>query len=230
MRERDHHELATALPALPDVAHPLVVLQPGATDARRRWHAEGFAAVGDALAAQGALVAINGDPTEAELVRRVAAAMRHPSLALPGTLSLGALCALLARACLVVSNDTGPAHLARALDVPTVTLYWIGNLASYGPLSARWHRVAVSYRVDCPVCGARAIGRHCGHGVSFLDEIAADAAIGLALQAYRASLARGSDNARRADALNPPAPGSARPHSSTAPAAFHPASPGSRST
>lgn len=190
LRERDHAELSSILPALHPIAEPLVVLQPGATDPRRRWHAEGFAAVGDALAAQGAIVAINGDPAEAELVHRVAAAMRHRAVALPGTLSLGALCALLARACLVVSNDTGPAHLARALDVPTVTLYWIGNLPSYGPLSARWHRVAVSYRVHCPVCGARAIDRHCGHTASLLDEIAADAVVGLAVEAYRASVVR----------------------------------------
>ncbi|NSX02863.1 glycosyltransferase family 9 protein [Cupriavidus gilardii] len=188
LRARDHDELAPAQAAVADLTRPLVVLQPGATDARRRWHADGFAAVGDALAAQGALVAINGDPSEAQLVHRVAAAMRHRPLALPGTLSLGALAALLARACLVVSNDTGPAHLARALDVPTVTLYWIGNLPSYGPLSARWHRVAVSYRVHCPVCGARAIDGHCGHTASFLDELGADAVIGLALQAYRASI------------------------------------------
>ncbi len=233
LRARDHEALAAALPAVPDMTQPLVVLQPGATDPRRRWRANGFAAVGDALAAQGALVAINGDPSEAELVHRVAAAMRHRPLALPGTLSLGALCALLARAHLVVSNDTGPAHLARALDVPTVTLYWIGNLPSYGPLSARWHRVAVSYGVDCPVCGARVINAldgHCGHGASLLDEIAADAVVGLALQAYRASLERNNDGARRVDPLSRPAPGSARPHSSTAPAACHPASRGSRST
>jgi len=230
LRERDHAQLSRALPALHRIAERLVVLQPGATDPRRRWHAEGFAEVGDALAEQGAVVAINGDPAEAELVHRVAAAMRHRAVALPGTLSLGALCGLLARACLVVSNDTGPAHLARALGIPTVTLYWIGNLPSYGPLSARWHRVAVSYRIHCPVCGARVFDRHCGHGASLLDEIAADAVVELALAAYRASVERENDRVRGADPLTPRGPGSARLHSSTAPAVCHPASPGSRST
>ncbi|MCT9124412.1 glycosyltransferase family 9 protein [Cupriavidus gilardii] len=191
LRSRDHAELSRALPALHRAGERLAVLQPGATDPRRRWHAEGFAQVGNALAAQGAVVAINGDPAEAELVHRVAAAMRHRAVPLPGTLSLDALCALLARACLVVSNDTGPAHLARALGVPTVTLYWIGNLPSYGPLSARWHRVAVSYRVHCPACGARVIDGHCGHAASLLGEIAADAVAGLAVQAYRASVESG---------------------------------------
>lgn len=174
--------------ALPELGGPIVVLQPGATDPRRRWHAAGFAAVGDALAARGAQVVINGGPDEAQLVEEVRERMQAPAIDAAGLLSVGGLCALLSRARLLVSNDTGPAHLARALGVSTVTLYWIGNLHSYGPLSARLHRVGVSYRIHCPVCGASCIGSQCAHRASFIDDIPVQQVIAMAMEQFDADL------------------------------------------
>lgn len=182
LRAEDASELEQVLPGLQG---PLAVLQPGATDPRRRWDPRRFAAVGDGLAALGATVVIQGDASETALTARVCEAMRQPALDAGGLLSLGGLCALLARARLVVSNDTGPAHLARAFGVPTVTLYWIGNLHSYGPLTLRSHCVAVSYRTACPVCGRSNIASHCGHAVSFIDDIDTDTVMSLAARLYR---------------------------------------------
>ncbi|MBY4897823.1 glycosyltransferase family 9 protein [Cupriavidus sp. AU9028] len=170
--------------ALPDLHAPIAVLQPGATDPRRRWHAAGFAAVGDALSRRGAQVVINGGPNEAELVRDVRQRMREPAIDAAGLLSVGGLCALLARSRLLVSNDTGPAHLARALGISTVTLYWIGNLHSYGPLSARLHRVGVSHRIHCPVCNASCIGSQCAHRASFIDDIPVPQVVTMALEQF----------------------------------------------
>lgn len=185
----DVDELERKLPALDG---PLVVLQPGATDPRRRWSARRFAAVGDALAALGARVVVNGNTDETLLAVRVCEAMRAPSTNAAGQLSLGGLCALLARAHVVVSNDTGPAHLARALGVPTVTVYWIGNLHSYGPLAVRWHRVAVSYRTECPACGRCNVGTRCEHDVSFVDDVTDEEVIALAVPLYREAAGRPS--------------------------------------
>jgi ADP-heptose:LPS heptosyltransferase len=155
----------------PTDERPLVVLQPGCTDPRRAWPAEAFAQVGDVCARRGARVVLNGTQDEAPRLAAVRSAMREPCLNLAGVLSLGGLLGLLERARLVVANDTGPAHLARALDVPSVTLYWICNLAPYVPMSTLRHAVAVSWQLHCPRCGRFNIGTRCEHDDSFMEQL-----------------------------------------------------------
>ncbi len=158
----------------------LVLLQPGATDMRRRWPAQRFAALGDALAGRGALVAVNGSASEAALVRAVTGAMRHPAIDLAGRTSLSALCGLLARAALIVSNDTGPLHLALAIGTPAVGIYWLTNLIESAPLRQHGHRAALSLRVHCPQCGALNVSQRCEHNVSFVDDVTLEEVVGLA--------------------------------------------------
>ena len=184
LTERDRDQLAQALPA---DAGPLAVLQPGASDARRRWPAERFAAVGDRLAAEGARVAINGSPDEAALTAEVAACMRSPALDLGGRLALGPLAALIARARLLVSNDTGPLHLAHALGTPAVGIYWLLNLLSAGPLVAGPQRQLLSLRTRCPVCGQENLDQRCPHDACFVDDVSVEAVVEQALQAFRAA-------------------------------------------
>lgn len=168
-------------PVVPSDEPLLVVLQPGSTDARRCWGAERFAAVGDVLAASGALIAINGTADEAERVGRVRSAMRHPSIDLSGALTLGGLCGLIERAALVVSNDTGPLHLALAIGTPCVGIFWHTNLADGMPLRPSLLRAAVSCRQRCPVCGADNRLQRCPHDESFVDDVPADEVAMLAL-------------------------------------------------
>jgi ADP-heptose:LPS heptosyltransferase len=170
--EQDRHQAAQALP--PDPARPLVMLQPGASDPRRRWPAERFAAVADALAAEGALIAINGSEQEAQVVKEVTARMQHPAIDLSGKLPLSALCGLLERASLLVSNDTGPLHLGLAIGTPCVGIYWLSNLLESGPLRQDGHKPFMSRRVHCPVCGAENLKTRCDHDVSFLDDVSVE--------------------------------------------------------
>jgi len=95
-------------------------------------------------------------------------------LDLAGVLSLGGLLGLLARARLLVSNDTGTAHLARALDLPSVTICWIGNHAAYGPTGSARHAVAVSWQLTCPRCGQLNVTERCAHDDSFVDTVSVD--------------------------------------------------------
>lgn len=169
----------------PPPAAPLAVLNPGATDPRRRWPGERFAAVGDALAAAGAAVVVQGGPDERALTAQVVAAMRHPAADLGGRLSLSALAALLARARLVVSNDTGPLHLAQAVGAATVGIYWLTNLFVSGPLLSARHRHALSYRLRCPQCGAENIRSRCPHDPSFVTDVSVEEVTGLALAQWR---------------------------------------------
>jgi ADP-heptose:LPS heptosyltransferase len=167
--DADRREADAVLAPAP--GRPLAVLQPGASDQRRRWSPERFAAVGDALAAHGALVAINGTGQEADVVGQVCAAMRHDAVDLSGKLSLGGLCGLLERADVVIANDTGPLHLALAIGTPCVGIFWHTNLADGMPLRPSLLRAAVSARLHCPVCGLDNRAMRCAHAASFVDDV-----------------------------------------------------------
>ena len=163
------------------------MLQPGSSDPRRCWPARGFALVGDALAALGMRVAVNGTAAEAPLVRAVIGTMRSPAIDLSGKLGLGGLCGLLARASLVVSNDTGPLHLALALGRPCVGIFWLTNLVDGMPLRQGLLHTALSVRVECPVCGMPNLERRCAHDASFVADVPAERVIGLAKSALATS-------------------------------------------
>lgn len=180
------HDRAEAAAVLPPASRPLVVLQPGAADPRRCWAPWHFASVADHFAELGADVAVNGTGAEAAAVAAVVQAMRRRDRAhdLSGRLSLGGLLGLLERARLVVSNDTGPAHLARALGVATVAVYWIGNMIGHGPTASARHAVAVSWRLDCPVCGQNCMRADCGHTASFVNDVEPEEVIAAAQPLY----------------------------------------------
>lgn len=111
-----------------DRGQPYVVVHPGATASSRRYPAERFGMAADAIAhATGAAILYTGSGAEEELVRRAQAAMRRPSYSLAGRLSLGEFAVLLRDARLLVSNNSGPVHLAAALATPVVDLYALTN-------------------------------------------------------------------------------------------------------
>ena len=150
---------------------PLAILHPGASDVRRRWPVERFAAVGDGLAGSGARVCVTGTAGERETVDRVLQAMRAPAIDACDRLSPGGLAGLLAGAAVVVSNDTGPLHLADAVGARTVGVYWCGNLVNGAPLFRARHRPFASWQRTCPVCGTDCIRGACEHRVSFVEEV-----------------------------------------------------------
>lgn len=156
--------------ALPD-DRPWVVIHPGATDGRRLWPAARFAAVADHLADAGATVVVSGGRSEAAIVDAVVGAMRREAVALCQRLSLGGLAALLARAHVVLSNDSGPLHLAGAVGARTVGLYWCINFANGGPVTRQRHHPLISWRVHCPECGRNTLNDNCAHRASFIADI-----------------------------------------------------------
>lgn len=108
---------------------PCVVVHPGATAASRRWPPERFAEVARALASRtGALVLVTGSNGEAPLVEAVRKLAAHPRvLGQAGALTLGEMGALIQSADVLVSNNSGPVHLAAALGTPVVDLYALTN-------------------------------------------------------------------------------------------------------
>ncbi len=123
---------AESVRLLDGVARPFAVLCPGANKKAKRWPAERFAAVADELATRhGLAVVATGSPAERPVVAAVAAAANNPVVDLTASgVTLGALKGIIAEARLMITNDTGPRHIAAALGTPTVSLF--------GPTDPRW--------------------------------------------------------------------------------------------
>jgi lipopolysaccharide heptosyltransferase II len=110
------------------LGRPLVVVHPGASAASRRYPAASYARAVDLLVEQSGCEALfTGDAAEADLVSTVRGAMAQPSRELVGELDLAELAALIAGADLLVTNNTGPAHVAAAVGTPVVDLYALTN-------------------------------------------------------------------------------------------------------
>ncbi|CUU56216.1 ADP-heptose:LPS heptosyltransferase [Parafrankia irregularis] len=110
------------------------VVHPGGAAPARRWPELRWAAVARQLAQDGHQIVFTGSSAEHGLALRVAtAAGLPPSTVLAGKLDLVALCALVARARLVLSADTGVAHLATAYRRPSVVLFGPVSPAEWGP-------------------------------------------------------------------------------------------------
>lgn len=173
-------DVRAARSVLGEADRPRAALHPGASDPRRRWPAERFAEVADGLVAEGYEVLVTGTAAERELTDRVVAAARAPIRSLAGQLSLSALIGLYLDCAVVVSNDTGPLHLAAAVGTSTVGIFWVGNLINCAtPLRAR-HRPITSWTLNCPVCGvdctrdiypARPGDGGCAHRDSFVTDV-----------------------------------------------------------
>ncbi|MBT4529569.1 MAG: lipopolysaccharide heptosyltransferase II [Phycisphaerae bacterium] len=111
--------------------HPIVLLVAGASKDKKRWAPKYFAQVADSLSKTGATCVCIGSPDEFELVQEVVkeANTTVHNLTQSG-ISLGSLPSIIACADLMITNDTGPRHLAVATGTPVITLY--------GPTDYRW--------------------------------------------------------------------------------------------
>jgi ADP-heptose:LPS heptosyltransferase len=171
-------ERETAAGLLPGPG-PWVALHAGATDPRRRWPAERFAALAGLLAAAGVRPVLVGGPGDAAVSAAVGEVAAHPVTDLTGRTDLGTLAGVLERCAVAVGNDSGPLHLARAVGAATVGLYWCGNAINAAPATRTRHRPLLSWTVHCPECGADCStaghphrpGDGCTHRPSFLGQI-----------------------------------------------------------
>jgi heptosyltransferase-2 len=133
----------------------VLAINPGATNSRaKRWLAERFAETADRLSERdGFQTVIVGASGDARAATEVAAHMRSRPVVLAGRTSIAELKALLACASLVVSNDTGAAHVSAALGVPTVVVFGPTEHVSTRPLSDV--ATPVRHDVECSPCMLR---------------------------------------------------------------------------
>lgn len=104
---------------------PYCVLHVGASSPLKRWAADKWCAFADALAQRGFEIVWSGGRGEEAVVGEIDAVGRYRNYA--GRLDLAQLFALLTDAALLVSPDTGVAHLGRIVNVPTLTLFGPGS-------------------------------------------------------------------------------------------------------
>jgi ADP-heptose:LPS heptosyltransferase len=119
-----------------------VVLHPGAASPSRRWPADRWATVAQALTAAGHRVVVTGSPDEVTLAEDVRErAALPPEAVLAGRTGLAELAGAVAGARLVVCGDTGVAHLASAYGTPSVVLFGPTSPARWGPPATGPHTV-----------------------------------------------------------------------------------------
>ena len=126
--------------------HRLVVLNPGAGRADKRWPVAHFATLARHLVHDaGAHVVITWGPGEEDLARGIASAepASGPGVVVAPPTDLDTLLALLRRASVLVAADTGPLHLAAALDTACVGLFGPTSARRNGPYGSR-HRTLSS--------------------------------------------------------------------------------------
>ncbi|HEX3559611.1 MAG TPA: lipopolysaccharide heptosyltransferase II [Pyrinomonadaceae bacterium] len=116
---------------------PLVALCPGSTNSRaKRWPAESFAALADMLIEKAcADVVLVGAGEEMDVSSEVARGMRGRPVVLTGKTDLAQTAAILSVADLLVTNDTGPAHVAAAAGCPVIVIFGPTNPLTTRPLS-----------------------------------------------------------------------------------------------
>jgi len=121
-------------PAVPTALPGAVVIHPGAAYGSRHWPVERFAAVAAALAGAGHRVVLTGSSTERPRAAAVAelAGLPEESVA-AGRQPLAEFAALIADAALVISADTGAAHLATAYGRPSVVIFGPAPVSEWGP-------------------------------------------------------------------------------------------------
>ncbi|MGE5523486.1 MAG: glycosyltransferase family 9 protein, partial [Rhodospirillaceae bacterium] len=146
-----HAEQRAIARALEGVAKDYVCVHPGARYPSRRWPPERFAAVADALADRGLQIIVTGGSPERPLAEEVIRRMRHTAIDFTGRTTLGTFAALVSRARLVVSNDTGMSHVAAAVQAPSVVISSGADAERWRPLDIARHRT-LWHPVPCRPC------------------------------------------------------------------------------
>ncbi len=134
---------------------PLVCIAPGSNRTTKRWLPRGFAEVAAEVAERGLRPILIGAPRELELCREVSRLSRVKAEVMAGKIGIPELVALVARSRALVANDSGPSHIASALNVPVVSIFGptaaTAGYAAFGVNS----RIVENHDLSCRPCSAR---------------------------------------------------------------------------
>ncbi len=164
----------------------LVGINMGASVERRRWDVENFAAVCDELSGEAQLIVFGG-PDDKELVDKLASLTLAPLLIAAGEFSPRETAALMERCATVITSDTGPMHLAIAVDTPVVALF--GLVPSSLRVPQGFGHIALEHNAEClkmelPLC------RYATHCKCLNSITPAEVLAAARVQLHKASVAR----------------------------------------
>ncbi len=170
-----------------DLDSPWLIIHPGASAPSRRYPAEGFAeAAQDLVSKHSIQVLFTGTQSELDLIERIRGRMRADSFSLAGRLSTAEFSAAISLAPMLVSNNTGPVHIAAGVRTPVVDLYALTN-----PQHTPWmlpHRT-LFHDVPCKFCYKSVCPLGHQHCLSLVPpQAVVEAALGLLEQVQPASL------------------------------------------
>jgi heptosyltransferase-3 len=129
---------------------PVLSLHPGAGSTAKRWKLDNFRTVMESILQQGLQILIIEGPAEAGLAVELAAGLSGDRILMAESIPLTLLAALLQRCCGFLGNDSGIAHLAATLQVPSVVLFGPTLPEQWAPLGKRVILLRNSH--DCPAC------------------------------------------------------------------------------
>lgn len=176
LRESDRLAAENLIQGLP---LPLIGLHPAARDRTRRWSSGHFIAAAQVIQERcgGTLVGI-GEIDERDEVEAVLSGIHGQSVNLAGQTSLPELCSLISKIGVLITNDSGPAHLAYAMGTPAVVIFGSADPARYLPPVGGPYK-ALIHPVECRPCGLSTcpIGYACLEGVTV--ESVVEAAVSL---------------------------------------------------
>ncbi len=149
----DQCEAAHLLQQLPRADRPWIGIHTGAKMPVRRWSVEHFAQVADYFAETfQAQIILTGSADEETTVQLAIEKMHSQPLNIAGKTSLGGLAGVIRELDLFISNDTGPAHVANAVDTPSVTIFGPTDPQRWASLDVARHPF-VREPVMCSPCG-----------------------------------------------------------------------------
>ncbi len=171
-------EATTRIDALLDYydigkAKPLAVMAPGTNWDTKQWRSDGFAEVARHCLDKGFAVALIGSDGERALCEEVAR-LAPGAINLAGETTLPELAALIRRSTICVSNDSGPMHLAVALERPVVSIFGPTDPVWAGPY--RRSDAVLCVELPCSPCYLRRLSE-CPNGHSCMKDLSATVVI-----------------------------------------------------
>ncbi len=128
-------------------------INPGGDRKNRRWNPDNYALVADKLIAHfNAKVVLLGGPGEENIARHIEGKMRNNAVNLAGKLTLDELTYITSRFDLLITNDSGPMHIAAAVKTPLVAIFGPEDPTLMGPYTSRNLYRIVFKDLDCRPC------------------------------------------------------------------------------